>query len=119
IIDADRRTESLPPPPPPKWHPFYMETPGDGQGELLASLQLIHTKSADMVLPPPTSIVPKTCPAHLDMVIMGIRNMQPYQYLPMQLPYCVFEVDDMDGTKRMVHTEASNKPTGGDANFLQ
>lgn len=30
--------------------------------------------------------------AHLDMVIMGIRNMQPYKYLPMQLPYCVFEV---------------------------
>lgn len=26
------------------------------------------------------------------MVIMGIRNMQPYHYLPMQLPYCVFEV---------------------------
>lgn len=26
------------------------------------------------------------------MVIMGIRNMQPYKYLPMQLPYCVFEV---------------------------
>lgn len=23
---------------------------------------------------------------------MGIRNMQPYKYLPMQLPYCVFEV---------------------------
>ena len=30
--------------------------------------------------------------AHLDMVIMGIRNLQPYQYLPMQLAYCVFEV---------------------------
>lgn len=30
--------------------------------------------------------------AYLDMVIMGIRNMQPYQYLPMQLAYCVFEV---------------------------
>jgi len=26
------------------------------------------------------------------MVIMGIRNMRPYKYLPMQLPYCVFEV---------------------------
>ncbi|CAN0457845.1 unnamed protein product [Scytosiphon promiscuus] len=53
------------------------------------------------------------------MVIMGIRNMQPYQYLPMQLPYCVFEVDDMDGTKRSVLTDHSNKPTGRDANFLQ
>ena len=30
--------------------------------------------------------------AHLDMVIMGIRNMRPYKYLPMQLPFCVFEV---------------------------
>ncbi|CBN78812.1 conserved unknown protein [Ectocarpus siliculosus] len=57
--------------------------------------------------------------AHLDMVIMGIRNMQPYKYLPMQLPYCVFEVDDMDGTKRSVLTDSSNKPTGRDANFLQ
>lgn len=26
------------------------------------------------------------------MVIMGIRNMRPYKYLPMQLPFCVFEV---------------------------
>lgn len=25
----------------------------------------------------------------------------------------------MDGKKRSVHTEASNKPTGRDANFLQ
>lgn len=30
--------------------------------------------------------------AYLDMVVLGIRNLQPYQYLPMQLPYCVFEV---------------------------
>lgn len=33
------------------------------------------------------------------MVILGIRDLQPYNYLPMQLPYCVFEVRllDVDG----------------------
>lgn len=29
------------------------------------------------------------------------------------------KVDDMDGTKRTVLTDTSNKPTGRDANFLQ
>ncbi|CAN0111503.1 unnamed protein product [Ascophyllum nodosum] len=57
--------------------------------------------------------------AWLDMVILGIRDMRPYQYLPMQLPFCVFEVGDMNRTKKAVNTEASNKPTGRDANFLQ
>eukprot|EP00752_Nemacystus_decipiens_P012043 g10677.t1 len=117
IIQADRRTETLPAPPTPTWESFFMESPGDGYGELLVSTQLIHTKSADM--PEPQSIIPETRLAYLDMVIMGIRNMRPYKYLPMQLPYCVFEVDDMDGTKRTVLTDTSNKPTGRDANFLQ
>jgi len=35
-----------------------METPGDGQGELLVSVQLIHTTNPD--LPKPQSIIPKT-----------------------------------------------------------
>lgn len=30
-----------------------------------------------------------------------------------------WQVDDMDGTKRTVLTDTSNKPTGRDANFLQ
>ncbi|CAM9243290.1 unnamed protein product, partial [Sphacelaria rigidula] len=101
----------------PKWVPFFLEESGDGQGELLVSLQIIHTKSAD--LPEPPKIVPETRPAYLDMVILGIRDLQPYNYLPMQLPYCVFEVDDMDGTKRSLQTETSNKPSGSNANFLK
>lgn len=35
-----------------------MEAPGDGHGELLVSMQLIHTKSAD--LPLPESIIPES-----------------------------------------------------------
>ncbi len=31
------------------------------------------------------------------MIIMGIRNMRPYKYLPIQLPYCVFEVSKKGG----------------------
>ena len=58
IIQADRRTTSLPPHPKPMWEPFYMEQPGDGQGELLVSVQLINTKSSD--LPEPEDITPKT-----------------------------------------------------------
>ncbi|CAN0344195.1 unnamed protein product, partial [Ectocarpus fasciculatus] len=48
IIQADRRTESIPSPGTPEWKCFFMETPGDGHGELLVSVQLIHTKSADL-----------------------------------------------------------------------
>ena len=32
-------------------------------------------------------------------------------------PLC--QVDDMDGAKRTILTDTSNKPTGRDANFLQ
>ncbi|CAN0415843.1 unnamed protein product, partial [Ascophyllum nodosum] len=80
IIQADgRTTSSLPPPPKPMWEPFYMEQPGDSQGELLVSVQLINTKSFD--LPKPEDITHKTKAAWLDMVILGIRDMRPYQYI--------------------------------------
>lgn len=62
IIKANRRTtaEEVPQPPTPKWVPFFLEVPGDGQGDLLISLQLIHTGSPLPDLPAPPSIVPKT-----------------------------------------------------------
>lgn len=60
IFDADGSDTPIPPPPTPKWESFYMENPGDSQGELLVSLQLIHMASPDIVLPPPPSLVPTT-----------------------------------------------------------
>lgn len=42
--------------------------------------------------------------AYLDMIILGIRNMQPYSYLPMELPYCVFEVSER-GRRKYLHVE--------------
>lgn len=66
LVEADWTTTELPPAPRPSWEKFFFETPGDGQGELLVSLQLIHVKGGDLgdfrELPQPASIIPKTRP---------------------------------------------------------
>jgi hypothetical protein len=65
----------------PKWYPFMFETPGDGQGEVLCSVQLIPCGpdfGADpLSVPPIPDISPPTKAAFLEVVAVGLRNMLP------------------------------------------
>ena len=65
----------------PKWYPFMFETPGDGQGEVLCSVQLIPCGpdfGADpLSVPPIPDISPPTKGAFLEVVAVGLRNMLP------------------------------------------
>ncbi|CAN0344913.1 unnamed protein product, partial [Discosporangium mesarthrocarpum] len=106
-------------PPKPSWQSFFVAEPGDGQGELLVGVQIIRKPNKEARLPPPPSIVPDFKQAYLEVVALGIRDMKPFNFMPIHLPYCVLEVDSENGTKKTVQTDPSKQPSGANANFLQ
>eukprot|EP00752_Nemacystus_decipiens_P012046 g10680.t1 len=110
---------NIPHPGLPTWTPFFLEKPGDSSGELLVSYQLIKTTRPGLSLAPPPDLTPKLRPAFLEILALGIRGMQPYEMLPMQMPYMQLEVDLPNGKKVSLTTNPSKKPSGADANFLE
>lgn len=104
--------------PDPKWYSLYTESPGDGEGELLLSAQLIPKDTPDDVLPPVPPIIPTLRPAFLEIIALGCRDMAPFNFLPLQLPFLEFEVDSMSGHETAV-TVTSRKPTPANPNFLE
>ncbi|CAM9992524.1 unnamed protein product [Ectocarpus sp. 6 AP-2014] len=112
---------NIPYPPLPTWMPFFLEKPGDSSGELLVSYQLIKTTRPGLSLAPPPDLTPKLKPAYLEILALGIRGMQPFEMLPMQMPYMQMEasVDLPHGKKVSLTTNPSKKPSGADANFLE
>lgn len=54
-------------------------------------MQLIKTTRPALVLEPPPDLTPTLRPAHLEVVAVGIRGVQPYEMLPIQLPHVEIE----------------------------
>ena len=69
----------------PQWHSIIKQESGDSEGEILASVQLIRKKYPDEVLPSPQSIVPKTRKVYLELTILGLRGLQPFQFLSINM----------------------------------
>ena len=116
----------------PKWYPFMFEVPGDGQGRILASVEIIpilnskakknalaiETKTAsrketvdyDAFRPLLPDIRPPTRQAWLEIVAVGCRDLKPFRLLPMQLPHVTFTIDTPKGP--ITHsTKESKQPT--------
>ncbi|CAM9300396.1 unnamed protein product, partial [Phaeothamnion confervicola] len=111
---------NLAPPPEPSWRSFFLEKPGDSDGQLLCSFQVVHKEGgAAEVLPPPPDITPEYRSAFLEIVAVGIRNVEPYQMLPLQLPYLEMEMDLPKHQTVSAVTNPSKKPSGANANFLE
>ena len=79
-------------PPAPKWYQLMQEEEGDSTGEVLASFQLIRKPPGGKIPDPPT-IVPKFREACLEILCIGVRDMAPFQFLPMQFPKLEFSVE--------------------------
>ncbi|CAN0425303.1 unnamed protein product [Laminaria digitata] len=45
-----------------------------------------------MMVAPPPDLAPKLRPAYLEVLALGVRGMQPYDMLPIQMPYINIEV---------------------------
>ena len=113
----------------PEWYSFFKEEPKDGEGELLVLVQLLPFDDANIKnsLPPlepankagniPIKI--ETRSANVEIVVLGARELAPYNLLPMQAPYMEFEVVDSAGTKKTVPTNTSKKPSTSSPNFIQ
>mmetsp|Transcript_19079 Transcript_19079/g.72115 ORF Transcript_19079/g.72115 Transcript_19079/m.72115 type:complete len:2052 (-) Transcript_19079:79-6234(-) len=106
------------------WMDFFEESPGDGQGQLLALVQLTRKTSPEQKLPEPGPefIKPPLRKAWLEVLTVGLRDMIPYQFMPIQLPSVRFEVDPVSGKradKIVSHSDTSRKPEPDNPNFLE
>ena len=103
--------------PDPEYYQLFVEKPGDGQGEVLLSVQLID-KTLEPVPPPLPSLVPHTRSAFIEVTALGLRKMHPYNFQKMVSPYVEICIQSMSG-KHVVGTEPSKFPSSSNPNFLE
>ena len=115
LTNAEDSTIQLPD---PKYYELFKELPGDGQGEILISFQLIPKNRPDEKFNFIPDIKPSTRQAYIEVIAMGIRNMKPFKFQSMVSPYLEMEMECVD-KKVTIETEPSKKPTPDDPNFLQ
>ena len=52
-------------------------------------LQLMKKIRPEMQMPKIPNIKPSTRPAFVEIIVIGCRDLQPYQFLNLQFPKCV------------------------------
>lgn len=80
-VDLTRANAS----PSPKWYRVLQQEDGDCEGQILASVEYINKATWVQPLPPTLSIVPTTRTAYLELTVLGLRNLQPYKFLPINM----------------------------------
>lgn len=60
-------------------------------GALLISVQIIRKENPGQTFSPPPSIIPTMRKAYIEIIALGIRDMLPYNFVPMQNPYLEIE----------------------------
>lgn len=103
--------------PDPIWRDFFFEVPKDSQGQVLMLVQLVPTLGRKVPAPPEKFEVP-TRNAFIEFLVIGIREMAPYDYLPMQAPYIALELASF-GSKYKSATATSKKPDPSNPNYLE
>eukprot|EP00937_MAST-01D_sp_MAST-1D-sp2_P005539 g5539.t1 len=110
---------------------------GTDRGEVLVALQVLMLGDGEKLTTPP-SLWPKTRRARVDVFALGVRAMQPYLFMPINMPYVQFELQQYrsgaegeeaaavsDGETRggavawHQRTATSQTPSGPEANFLE
>ena len=104
--------------PDPEYQNMFIEVPGDCEGAILCSFQLIPKTTPDMVIPKPISIEPSLRKAYIEIIALGVRNMAPYQFQGMVSPFLELSIE-CPKKKMQIETENSKKPSPDNPNFLQ
>mmetsp|Transcript_15392 Transcript_15392/g.31719 ORF Transcript_15392/g.31719 Transcript_15392/m.31719 type:complete len:1960 (+) Transcript_15392:197-6076(+) len=102
----------------PSWFSLMKEEEGDSEGEILCCFQLIKKRAPEMVMPDIPDISPELMDAFIEVVVIGCRDLSPYQMMPMQFPKVEFSVDSPDGARKQA-TDNSKRPSGSNPNFLE
>jgi uncharacterized membrane protein len=104
--------------PDPLWVDFMIEKEGDGEGQLLASVQLIPSAPGHANSAPQQDIKPDSRPAFLEITTLGCRNLIPYNFLPITLPRLEFVLETADETITQSSPQ-SKKPSPQNPNYLR
>jgi len=122
VFDADDHNGSKEMVPEPRWIKLMKEQPGDSDGEILVSFQLLRKMRPEMRMPqiPPNGelIKPETVEAFVEIIVIGCRDLQPYKFLNMQFPKLEFSIDSAHG-KSVHNTDNSKRPSGQNPNYLE
>ena len=101
------------------WRPLFREETGDAGGEVLASLEVVFKTRPSEQIPEPQDIHPEEVDAVVEVFALGLRDMQPFMFMPMQAPSVAIECDDVRGKTYEITTAPSKRPTPEDPNFLE
>ena len=102
----------------PTWINFFYQDPGDSQGAALVSV-VCCLADPDEEPPKRPSIVPPVRDAYVEMIVIGLRNLQPYNFQAIQNPYLEIESPQESGKTNVTVTKTSRKPTPSSPNFLE
>jgi hypothetical protein len=102
----------------PKWQQFFYELPGDSQGEILVSVQLIPLFGQTLPTNNLPSIIPETRQAFIEFLAIGIRDMAPFNFQSMQAPFMEITLQSFDTTYKSA-TQTSKRPDPSNPNFLE
>lgn len=102
----------------PYWLPLFREQPGDGQGHILASVQLIPTMNKSIPRPLSPKIEIPTRSAYIEFLIIGVRDMAPYNFQSMQAPFLEVELCSFHSVYKSA-TTASKRPDPSNPNYLE
>lgn len=104
--------------PDPSYHDFFVEQPGDGQGSLLVSFQLLPKLRPDQSFGDVPTIRPTLRQAYIEILAIGLRDMKPFNFQSMVSPFLEMELECID-KKVSIQTDHSKRPSPDDPNFLQ
>jgi len=97
-----------------KWYPLYLHDGKKGKGEIMASFQILPAEIAKSEKIP--DIKPKYIDTQVNIGVIGLRDLAPFQLLPVTNSYVKFTVT---GAKQSVSTKKSSIPTASSPNFFE
>ena len=105
--------------PDPVWYDLFKAVPNDSQGQLLLNVQVIaiNDSNNESLKEPVHSIKPEHQDAFIEVMVVGIRDLQPYMFIPIQYPFVEFELNSL-GSKYTQTTEPSKRPAPDNPNYL-
>eukprot|EP01138_Halocafeteria_seosinensis_P001972 gb/GECG01002020.1/.p1 GENE.gb/GECG01002020.1/~~gb/GECG01002020.1/.p1 ORF type:complete len:1966 (+),score=293.18 gb/GECG01002020.1/:1-5898(+) len=93
---------------------------GKTQGELLLGFQVVRKSSQNEIVPNiPRTITPVCEEWLVEIVVLGLRDMRPYKFLPSNNPQVGFDVGKRERKGDTKYTQHSKKPSGSNPNYFQ
>jgi hypothetical protein len=106
--------------PRPKWNDLYLDDPKDTSGRLLSAFQLIQKEIAHEI--PLPNLEPELRDCTIQIAIIGVRNLPPYQFRDVVAPMIEFDMGDRTDASKILRNSKPLIPTSNptsDFNFVE